>query len=177
MGRALYPDMVPRLGTASTTSRRSRACGPLGASSTPAGPTPRTDEALGFSSLDDYLVGYWDALYEQRDANNIMAMTWTWIHNDISANVVFGGDLPRALAAIEARTLLMPCMTDLYFRAADNEDELQHLKCGRLVEIPSYWGHMSCAGQNAADTAFIDAHLKELLAGRCQAERSLPICH
>jgi hypothetical protein len=49
-------------------------------------------------------------------------------------------------------------------RTADNEDELQHLKCRRLVEIPSYWGHMSCAGQNAADTEFIDGQLKELLA-------------
>ena len=118
---------------------------------------------LGFETLDDYLVGYWDALYEQRDANNIMTMTWTWIHNDISANAVFGGDLPKALGAISARTLLMPCETDLYFRTADNEAELTHLRLGRLVEIPSYWGHMSGSGQNAADTEFIDTHLKVLL--------------
>lgn len=122
-------------------------------------------QALGFQTLDDYLTGYWDALYEQRDANNLMAMTWTWIHNDISANEVFGGDLEAALGAIAARTLLMPCMTDLYFRTADNEAELQHLKDGRLVEIPSYWGHMSAAGQNEVDTRFIDAQLKGLLAG------------
>jgi homoserine O-acetyltransferase len=121
-------------------------------------------QALGFETLDDYLTGYWDALYEQRDANNLMAMTWTWIHNDISANEVFDGDLEAALGAITARTLLMPCMTDLYFRTADNEAELQHLKDGRLVEIPSYWGHMSAAGQNEADTQFIDAQLQELLA-------------
>lgn len=121
-------------------------------------------QTLGFETLDDYLVGYWDALYEQRDANNIMAMTWTWIHNDISANAVFGGDLAAALSAIQANTLLMPCMTDLYFRTADNEAELQHLRNGRLVEIPSYWGHMSCAGQNEPDTLFIDEQLRALLA-------------
>jgi homoserine O-acetyltransferase len=121
-------------------------------------------QALGFDTLDDYLVGYWDALYAQRDANNIMAMTWTWIHNDISANDTFKGDLPAALQAVAARTLLMPCMTDLYFRTADNEAELQHLKDCRLVEIPSYWGHMSAAGQNEADTLFIDENLKALLA-------------
>lgn len=121
-------------------------------------------QALGFQTLDEYLVSYWDALYEQRDANNLMAMTWTWINNDISANEVFGGDLPAALGAITARTLLMPCMTDLYFRTADNEAELQHLSNGRLVEIPSYWGHMSGAGQNEADTQFIDVQLKGLLA-------------
>jgi len=121
-------------------------------------------QSLGFQTLDEYLTGYWDALYEQRDANNLMAMTWTWIHNDISTNEVFGGDLTAALGAITARTLLMPCMTDLYFRTADNEAELQHLEDGRLIEIPSYWGHMSGAGQNETDTAFIDAQLKGLLA-------------
>jgi homoserine acetyltransferase len=68
------------------------------------------------------------------------------------------------LGAITARTLLMPCKTDLYFRTADNAAELAHLKNGDLVEIPSYWGHMSGAGQNEADTLFIDAHLRELLA-------------
>lgn len=121
-------------------------------------------QTLGFNTLDEYLVGYWDTLYEARDANNIMAMTWTWIHNDISANEVFGGDLAKALGAINARTLLMPCETDLYFRTADNAAELEHLKNGDLVEIPSYWGHMSGAGQNEADTLFIDAQLRELLA-------------
>lgn len=123
----------------------------------------RDYRTLGFETLEDYLAGYWDALYEQRDANNIMAMSWTWIHNDISANDVFNGDLPTALSAITADTLLMPCMTDLYFRTADNEAELQHLANGRLVEIPSYWGHMSGAGQNEPDTLFIDAHLRALL--------------
>ncbi len=50
---------------------------------------------LGFISLDDFFVRYWDALFEKRDANSIMAMTSTWIHNDISANEVFAGDLRR----------------------------------------------------------------------------------
>ena len=119
--------------------------------------------ALGFETFDDYITGYWDALYKERDANNIMAMTWTWIHNDISANDAFNGDLGAALGAIAAKTLLMPCMTDLYFRTADNEDELQHLQDGRLLEIPSIWGHMSGAGQNETDTQFIDQALKDLL--------------
>jgi homoserine acetyltransferase len=66
--------------------------------------------------------------------------------------------------AITARTLLMPCATDLYFRTADNEAELQHLKNGRLIEIPSIWGHMAGAGQHEPDTAFIDQHLQTLLA-------------
>ncbi|MEM9591005.1 MAG: alpha/beta fold hydrolase [Pseudomonadota bacterium] len=120
--------------------------------------------ALGFETFDDYITGYWDALYKERDANNIMAMTWTWIHNDISANDRFDGDIDAALGAITAKTLLMPCMTDLYFRTADSEDELQHLEDARLLEIPSIWGHMSAAGQHEVDTQFIDQALKSLLA-------------
>ena len=120
--------------------------------------------ALGFQTLDDYLTGYWDALYKERDANNIMAMTWTWIHNNISANETFDGDLDAALGAITAKTVLMPGMTDLYFRTADSEEELQHLQDGRLQEIPSIWGHMCGAGQHEADTEFIDQTLKALLA-------------
>ena len=120
--------------------------------------------ALGFETFDDYIAGYWDALYKERDANNIMAMTWTWIYNDISANDRFEGDFEAALASITAQTVLIPCMTDLYFRTADSEDELQHLQNGRLLEIPSIWGHMSAAGQNEADTQFIDDALRELLA-------------
>ena len=118
---------------------------------------------MGYVSLDDFLVRYWDALFEKRDANNIMAMTWAWINNDISANEAFKGDIAAALGAITARTLLMPCATDLYFQTEDSRAELEHLKRGSLVEIPSHWGHMAGAGQDRDATLFIDAELKTLL--------------
>lgn len=51
----------------------------------------------------------------------------------------------------------------LYFRTAGNAAELEHLKDGHLIEIPSHWVHMSGAGQNEADTRFIDTQLQELL--------------
>jgi homoserine O-acetyltransferase len=118
---------------------------------------------LGYSSLDDWLIAYWDALFEKREANDLLSMAATWIANDISAGAPFNGDLPAALRAIEADTLLMPCSHDLYFRTADSEIEITHLKSAKLVEIPSIWGHMCASGQNPEDTAFIDEHLKKLL--------------
>jgi homoserine O-acetyltransferase len=124
----------------------------------------RCYQELGFATLDDFLVGYWDALFEKRDANNIMAMTWAWIHNDISANDTFKGDFAAAMGAIAARTLLMPCATDLYFCTADSLAEQKLLQDAELIEIPSHWGHMAGAGQNAEATAFIDDQLKRLLA-------------
>jgi homoserine O-acetyltransferase len=117
-----------------------------------------------FRDLDDYLAGYWDRLFEARDANNLLSMTWTWIHHDISANEVYRGDLSAALRAIKAVTLLMPAATDLYFRTADNEYEQTLLARCRLLEIPTIWGHMSASGQSPEDTHFIDAALRELLS-------------
>ncbi|HEX3955446.1 MAG TPA: hypothetical protein VHZ03_02310, partial [Trebonia sp.] len=64
----------------------------------------------------------------------------TWQEADISANERYGGDLPQALDAITARVLLMPSATDLYFRVADNEAELRHMRSAELAVIPSIWG-------------------------------------
>ncbi len=75
---------------------------------------------------------------------------------DISANPLYGGDLPAALRAIQARVLLMPGETDLYFRVADNAAELAHLAHAELRPIPSIWGHR--AGNptsNPVDLAFL----------------------
>jgi homoserine O-acetyltransferase len=122
---------------------------------------------LGASSLEDFLIANWEGHFSKRDAHDLLAMFWTWRHGDISANTLYQGDLPRALAAIKARVLLMPCDHDLYFRVADSELELEHLAHGLLKPIPSVWGHR--AGNPSAlvqgeDRGFIDAEVKALLA-------------
>jgi homoserine O-acetyltransferase len=120
---------------------------------------------LGFADLEDFLVRGWEANYLKRDANNLLAMLWTWQHADISANELYKGDLAAALGAISAQALIMPGTTDLYFTVADNEREVRHMKHAELRPIPSIWGHR--AGnptQNPADDEFIDRAVKELLA-------------
>jgi homoserine O-acetyltransferase len=116
-----------------------------------------------FPDLDAYLAGYWDALFEKRVAANLLAMINTWIAHDVSANDRYGGDLEHALAAIRARTLLVPCDHDLYFPTADNELELKSIRNGELVELKSVWGHMAASGQSEADNRFIDRLLTEHL--------------
>jgi len=61
---------------------------------------------IGFSSLEDFLIAGWEANYMRRDANNLLAMIWTWQHGDISANELYNGDLAKALGAISATTLV-----------------------------------------------------------------------
>lgn len=119
---------------------------------------------LGFASLEDFLVRSWEANFLRRDLRDLLAQLWTWQHGDISANDLYRGDLPMALAGIKARVLLMPSATDLYFQTDDNREELPYLKYGKLVEIPSVWGHRAGNPRdNPEDAAFIDAQVEALL--------------
>jgi homoserine O-acetyltransferase/O-succinyltransferase len=120
---------------------------------------------LGFSSLEDFLVGSWEAGFRRRDANDLLAMLWMWQRADISANELYGGDLTKALGAIKAKAIVMPCETDLYFQVEDNRREVARMPNAELRPIPSIWGHR--AGNpvfNPEDANFIDAAVKELLA-------------
>lgn len=114
--------------------------------------------------LEGFLRNQWEARWLQRSAANLHAQAKCWDAGDISANPLYGGDLARALRAIEARVLLMPGETDLYFRVADNAAELPHLRRGVLWPIPSIHGHR--AGNpmgNAADTAFLRDAVRDWL--------------
>jgi homoserine O-acetyltransferase len=117
---------------------------------------------LGLNSLED-VKRTSEARYLQRDANDLLAMLWTWQHADIGAHPRFDGDTGKALQAISARTIVMPGATDLYFRARDNELEVQQMPNAELRPIPSSWGHAAGRGTNPVDNAFIDHALGELL--------------
>ncbi len=134
------------------------------------GPSPafyreKVYQQMGFSSLEDYLVMAWEGRYLQLDANDILAMVWTWQHGDISANPLYGGDFEAALGSIKARALVMPSETDQYFPPEDNVREVSRMPNAQLRVIPSIWGHQAGGpGRNPEDTRFIDEGLKELLA-------------
>ena len=117
---------------------------------------------MGLASIDDVLR-FSEARYRSRDANDLLAMLWTWQHADISANPRFNGDLPSALKAIAPRAIVMPSATDLYFRVRDNELDVQHMPNAELRPIPSTWGHAAGRGTNPPDNQFIDSALRDLL--------------
>ena len=120
---------------------------------------------LGASSLEDYLVSAWETNFIRRDPADLLAQFRTWQNGDISANELYRGDLPNALAAIEARTLLMPGDHDLYFQVDDNRLEMHHLRHAELRPIPSVWGHRAGNPRDQPDDrAFIESQVKALLA-------------
>ena len=118
---------------------------------------------MGYSSLEDFLIAYWEAIYLERDANDILSMIWTWQHADLSSNQTHNSDYAAALGAITAKTVVMPGETDLYFPSADSEIEVSHMRDAEVRVIPSIWGHYAGGGKDPADVEFLDSALKELL--------------
>jgi homoserine O-acetyltransferase len=120
--------------------------------------------ALKAPDLETFLRTDWEERYTRRVADDLYAQLRCWEAGDISANPLYQGDLQAALRAIRARVLLMPGATDLYFRVADNEAELPFLRDGRLVPIPSIWGHRAGnAAVNPEDAAFVKAQVRAVL--------------
>ena len=119
---------------------------------------------LGHDTMDDYLRDYWEPMFLARDANNMLAMIWTWQHADISANEIYKGDFEKALGAITAKSFIMPGETDLYFQAADSAYEVKHMPNAELRPIPSLYGHLAAGDKDPADTKFINDAINELLA-------------
>jgi homoserine O-acetyltransferase/O-succinyltransferase len=120
---------------------------------------------LGYESLDDYLWRGWEQSYRKRDPHNLLAMLDTWLHCDISDNPTYQGDFDRALAAIQAKTLVMPSQTDLYFTPEDCAADAAKIPNAKYLPIPSIWGHR--AGnpyQNPEDALFIRSAVQDMLS-------------
>ena len=110
------------------------------------------------------MVGLWEANFLRRDANDILCQLGMWEHADISHSEPPGGRLEAALAAIEAKAIVLPGASDVYFPAEDSANEVRHMRNARLLPIPSPWGHWAGNGRRAEDLAFIDAALSALLS-------------
>ena len=122
-------------------------------------------KVLGYSSLEDFLVAFWEGFFLPKDANNLLTMLWTWQHGDISDNEIYKGDYKKALSAIKPKAYVMPGKTDLYFPPEDSENEVANMPDAKLIPIESIWGHFAGGpGTNPEDVKFLDGKIKELLA-------------
>lgn len=121
-------------------------------------------EALGFASIEDFITHFWEGDFLTKDANNVLAMIWSWQHGDISANSLYNGDFDLALASIKAKAIVMPGRTDLYFPPEDSEYEVSKMPNAICRPIESVWGHFAGGPvANPVDVKCIDQALHELL--------------
>jgi homoserine O-acetyltransferase len=129
------------------------------------GRSARLGVDLAFSSLEDFLVGYWEGHFlGGRDANDLLSMLWTWQNGDVGATPGFDGDHAAALRSITARLIALPAEKDLYFPPEDEQYASQYIPNGEVRVIPGIWGHFAGSGDNAVDNRFINDVLEELLA-------------
>jgi homoserine O-acetyltransferase/O-succinyltransferase len=120
---------------------------------------------LGFTSLEDFLVGFWEGFFlDRRDPNNLLAMLWTWQKGNVGNTPGFDGDQVAALKSIKADVISLPAEKDLYFPPEDEEYASQFIPNGEFDVIPGVWGHFAGGGANPVDTKYIDDVLKKLLA-------------
>jgi homoserine O-acetyltransferase/O-succinyltransferase len=126
----------------------------------------RLYERLGYAS-PGALLDAWASEHEGWDANDLLCMLSTWQRADISDTPEFARDLPRALAAIEARAIIMPVATDLYFPPEDSRREVAELRRAELRVLDSPWGHVAGGpDRNPTDSALIERAILDLLSVR-----------
>jgi len=120
---------------------------------------------LGFATLEDF-VRDWEQDHIAWDANDLIAKIWTWQHGDISDNDIYRGDFSRALQAITARAIVMPCSTDMYFVPAANAAEVAAMRHAELRVFDSPWGHcVASPGRLPEFQCTLDEAAAELLRG------------
>ena len=120
--------------------------------------------AMGYASLEDFLVGFWEGFFLPKDPNNLLALLWTWQNADIGNNDKYHGDFEKALRSIEAKAFVMPASTDLYFPPEDSAYEVKHMPNAELRTVKSIWGHFAGGpGTSPEDIKVLDLALKELL--------------
>ncbi len=120
-------------------------------------------ESLDFSSVDDFLVGFWEAFFLGLDANNLISQITTWQAADISRTSGYNGDLSRALGDIQAEAFLAPAERDLYFPPEDMTEEAAQMQFAEMRVIPGVWGHLSEAGLDPDCMEYLGNAIRELL--------------
>ena len=117
---------------------------------------------IGFSTLDEFLTGFWEAYFLLMDPNNLICMAWKWRHGDVSLHT--DGDLTAALGRITAKTFVMPFGNDMFFPPGDCKTEADLIPNSEYRLIDSLWAHFAMFCMNEQDKKAIDANLRDLLA-------------
>ena len=125
----------------------------------------RLHRELGFETWEDLLLD-WERDHLAWDANDLLVKLRTWQLGDISANERYRGKFEDALRAIQARAILVPCTTDLYFPPEDNAIEARYMPNAELRPFDSPWGHCAATpSRPGSDFLHVLAtYVSELLA-------------
>jgi len=119
---------------------------------------------IGFNTIEDLLVSWENDHVQNWDANNLLSKLATWQKSDISAGPEYNNDIKKALKSIRAKTIIIPCTQDLYFRVEENIFEAQYIPDAQIRPFDSPLGH--CVANPGNDFQFeieLDKSINELL--------------
>jgi homoserine O-acetyltransferase len=116
---------------------------------------------VGFTSLEDFLLRFWEAYFLPMDPNNLIWMGWKWRHGDVSRHT--NGDLKAALGRIKAKTLVVPFSYDMFFPPEDCEAEQQLIPNSKFRIVQSRWAHFAMFCMTASERGQIDDCIRDLL--------------
>ena len=117
----------------------------------------------GFESAEELLQD-WEQDHLSWDANDLLCKLSSWQMGDISQQSPYNGDFAKALASIKARTIVIACDNDLYFRPEDNAIEVKHIENGELRIYQSPWGHcVASPGNEPKFERYLDDTINELI--------------
>lgn len=116
---------------------------------------------LNCNSLDEFVECFWETLFLQFDANDLLAQIWAWEHSDVSDNSAYNNDLSKALSSVKARMIVVPGSHDSYFTAVDNAGFAALIPGAEYNPIDSTWGHMFPF--NPIDAEEMDRVLRNIL--------------
>lgn len=125
------------------------------------------ETVLGYKSLEDFMQNFWEKWACSKDPENLLVMIQTWQNGDVSKQEPYNGDFKKAMASIQAKTLVLPAKTDLYFPPEDSEYEVASMKpgVGKLDIFPSIWGHWAGGpGDSKEDVEWLDGQLGRFFA-------------
>jgi homoserine O-acetyltransferase/O-succinyltransferase len=117
---------------------------------------------LGFSTLEDFRVGFTQGYFLPMDPNNLLCMAWKWQQGDVSR--LTNGDLAAALGRIRAKVFVMAIDEDMLFPPSDCEADHKLTPNSEFRVIHSYAGHLGLFGLESTFPEQIDKYLGELLA-------------
>jgi homoserine O-acetyltransferase len=106
---------------------------------------------MGYAALEDFLK-FWEADHDSWDARDLLAMLWTWQNAETN------------LSRITARTIIMPCDSDMYFTLEEARIEAAAIAGAALRVLTSPYGHCAGApGRFPTETAVVEQAIRDLL--------------
>lgn len=118
--------------------------------------------SIGFTSVEDFLVGFVEGHFVPQDANNLLALLSKWRSGDVGRSI--GTDLATALASITAKVSIIAIEEDAFMPLRDIEREQKLISGSVLKRLSSPWGHLALFGIDENYNRAIDDYLRELLS-------------